>query len=84
MPAMRARGYIAALPHIVRRQENEVAYKAYISDSLWAQGEGKRLQKRWAEIIERKPQNTRTADEIVLGVIQNAGLKFKGQGGESE
>lgn len=84
MPAMRARGYIAALPHIVRRQENEIVYKAYISDSLWAQGEGKRQQKRWAEIIERKPQDTRTADEIIMDVIRKAGLRLKGQGGEQD
>ena len=81
---MRARGYISAIPHIIRQQNDEFMFRLYVTDSLRARGENKYLQKRWAEIIERKPQNTRTADEIILGVIQNAGLKFKGQGGETE
>ena len=40
----------------------------------FAGGESKVLVD-WADVIERKPQDNRTADEIAADIIQNAGLK---------
>ena len=61
----------------------ERSYRAYITDALMIMTEntakfigGRHMTKRWAERFV--PKDTRTADEIVMDVIKNAGLKVKG------
>ena len=83
---MRARGYLAALPHIVKRQVEEFSFQAYVADSLRVLAMGKVYSTeipRWIEVINPKPRDTRTADEIIKSIISGAGLKVRG-GGETE
>ena len=57
-----------------------MAYKIYISDTLFNQGQNQRLTTRYADLIDRHTRvnvDTRSADEIVLDVMSSAGLRFE-------
>jgi hypothetical protein len=58
--------------------DERMAYRAYVTESLRLQGENKYIQRSWMDIINPKPVDTRTGDEIALQVIKNAGLHYKG------
>ena len=49
-------------------------WETYISDSLYAQGDGKRLLKRFSDILDSKPEDNRTGKEIADDVIKRIGL----------
>ena len=55
-------------------------YRVYVSDALYWQGQNKTLSKRWAELIEKKPVDTRTPEEIAADIIARAGLVLKEEG----
>lgn len=55
---------------------NEKKYRIYLTDINKAIAEGKTISERYVDWIEKKP-DIRDADEIVLDVMKNAGLKFK-------
>lgn len=56
----------------------EESYRIYITDTLYLQGQNKRLSVRYADIInKRKKEDTRSGDEIALEVIEKLGLKVK-------
>ena len=55
---------------------NEKKYRIYLTDINKAIAEGKTISERYVDWIEKKP-DMRDADEIVLDVMKNAGLKFK-------
>lgn len=59
----------------------ELKYRVYTTDTLQliakAQQGGQYLSKRYAELIDDKPQDTRTGDEIAADVIQRCGLVVK-------
>lgn len=78
MPRLSVRGYLAALPSIIRQQEDEFSFRVYVTDSLRLSGESKYLSARWLDMVRRKPEDTRTGDEIAADVIKRAGLKQKG------
>ena len=73
------------IEHVIsefRHDADEKRYRAYVTDALMALTDsasrmfgGKHMTKRWAD--KYKPKDTRTADEIVMDVIQNAGLTLK-------
>lgn len=50
----------------------------YVTDSLHLAQQNKMISARWIEMIEEKPVDNRTGDEIAMAVIQAAGLKLKG------
>lgn len=66
LPPLRVKGYLAALPAAIRRENRELGYRAYVTDSLQAIGEnthflaamfsengaGKHLGSRWVELFE--------------------------------
>ena len=54
-----------------------MAYKIYISDTLYHQSRNEMLTMRYLDLLESKPKDARSGDEIVLDVIRNAGLRFK-------
>ena len=57
-----------------------MAYKIYISDTLFNQGQNQRLTTRYIDLIDRHTRvnvDTRSADEIVLDVMSSAGLRFE-------
>lgn len=55
-------------------------YRVYVSDALYWQGQNKTLNKRWVELIEQKPVDTRTPEEIATDIIARAGLVVKKEG----
>ena len=55
-------------------------YRVYVSDALYWQGQNKTLSKRWVELIEKKPVDTRTPEEIAADIIARAGLVLKEEG----
>ena len=48
---------------------------AYVTDSLWAHGEGKRLADRWQELVAESKTITESAESIIESVIGRAGLE---------
>lgn len=53
-----------------------MAYRFYVSDSLFYYGQNKHLVKRYAEIIKPRQVDNRSGDEIAEDVITRLGLKF--------
>ena len=57
------------------KEYRDVAYKTYVTDSLQLNVQNKYLTSRYYDIINtNKAIDNRSADEIVLDVILNAGL----------
>lgn len=89
---MYGRGYV--INHIAasfHRKQEEIRYKAYVTDSLKAIAEntmrrlipgigaveyGSYIPKRWYN--QEEPQDERTGDEIAEDIIRRAGLTLKG------
>lgn len=55
----------------------ELAYRIYITDSLYYEADNKRLTNRFLDLLKRKPVDKRTGDEIASDVITRLGLKLK-------
>ena len=53
-----------------------MAYKIYISDTLYHQNRNQMLNMRYTDLLNRHVDN-RSGDEIALDVIKTAGLRFK-------
>lgn len=53
-----------------------MAYKIYMSDTLYYRGQNKTLTMRYTDLIHQHIDN-RSGDEIALDVINAAGLRFK-------
>lgn len=69
------------------RYESEMQtfmYRVYVSDALYWQGQNKTLSKRWVELIEKKPVDTRTPEEIAADIIARAGLVLTKEGEADE
>lgn len=67
------------------QEQEELSYRAYTTDALQLiaensarlsrDGKGRYPAKRWAELIDQKPAETRSGDEIAADVIKRCGLK---------
>lgn len=56
----------------------ELAYRIYITDTLYYRSDNKKLTKRYVDMIAKsKPQDTRSGDEIAEEIINKLGLKVK-------
>lgn len=73
-PRLTVRAYLAVLPALIRREEQTEIYRIYVTDALKAQGEGKYLVKRYADLITEKPVIRKTYGQIVSEVIERCGL----------
>lgn len=56
--------------------QKSLAYRIYISDTLFAMAQQKYLTKRYVDLISNEPQDDRSGDEIALDVIAKCGLNF--------
>lgn len=72
---MRASAYIKALPFLLRKQDQEIAYQVYVAESLRLIGAntarfagGNYLEQKFADLIEPKKEETRTEEEIIAQV----------------
>lgn len=79
---MTVRGYIAALPALLKAHTEQEAYRIYVTDALRIVGEntakfagGGYIQTRYIDRVRPKPQDKRTGAEIAADVIAKAGLK---------
>lgn len=74
------------IDHIVcenNKNEKELAYKVYTSDMLKALAKawGMDVDVRYIDVITKEePEEEQTGDEIVIAVMQKAGLKGKQDG----
>jgi len=60
-----------------KAQEEELAYRVYVSDALFYYPQNKGLTVRYYDLIFPKKEDTRTGDEIALSVISRLGLKVE-------
>ncbi len=77
MPRLTARAYIAALPAVLKQRMREEVYRHYVAEALRVVGEntarllpsdGTYLKVRYAELIDPKPADPRTGEQIVDGI----------------
>lgn len=67
----------------------EYSYRVYVTDAAKVitsntarLGGGNEITKRWYDAINASAvKDDRTADEIALDIMKNAGLRFKGENG---
>ena len=69
---MGARAILAALPTVIKEQHRAELYQSYVADCLQSIsrniapiGRGDYIAKRWADISDPKPEETRTPEEII-------------------
>ena len=55
-----------------------MSYRTYMTEILRLRGENKTLTKSWLDIIDPKPVDNRSGDEIAVQVLRNTGLTPKG------
>ena len=53
-----------------------MAYKIYISDTLYHRAQGQRLNIRYVDLMDQTNIDTRSGDEIATDIIMSAGLRF--------
>lgn len=61
----------------LQEETKKQAYRIYITESLFAYGENKRLTMRYTDMLKPVHRETRSGDEIALDVISRLGLKVK-------
>ncbi len=54
-----------------------MAYRIYVTDSIYYRNQNKALSERYIDLIRHKVDD-RDGDEIVAEIIQKAGLNLKG------
>lgn len=54
----------------------EEAYRIYVTRSLQLAPQSKCLTKTYTELLNPKPVDTRSGDDIVFDIMKRAGLKF--------
>ena len=69
-----------------KREQEEKAYRVYVTDALRLTVEntakfagGNYIKARYIEIIEPKKQDNRTCEEITADIIQRCGLVVKSE-----
>lgn len=72
MPELGARAMLAALPAVIKERHKTEMYQSYVADCLQnisrniaPIGRGEYIAKRWEEIANSKPKETRTPEQIV-------------------
>lgn len=62
----------------VAEDDERMAYRAYVTESLRLQGENKYIQRSWLDIINPKPTDNRSAGEIADDFIRRHELRVGG------
>lgn len=72
---------LAALPSLIMQEHKRFSLAVYITDCLQAITEntaaqgGKVMQKRWKDVVDPAPVETRSGEDMAADVIRRAGLK---------
>lgn len=79
---MTVRGILATISDIIKRQAEEEAFKIYTTECLRIITEntakmvcGSCVSVSFADIIDPKPVDNRTGEEIVAEIVKKAGLE---------
>ena len=61
------------------QEREDLSYRIYTTDMLRTMAMGMKYQsvQRYAELIDHKPRDTRSGEEIAADVISRCGLKVK-------
>lgn len=62
------------------KSQRDLAYRIYITDSLYAFGQGKVMSERFINLIKSEESDGRSGDEVAADVINRLGLKVKEDG----
>lgn len=93
MPRLGVKAYLSALPVIIKHNSIFETWQAYVCECLRTitvntakYVGGNYVQAKWTDIVDYKPKDTRTGEEIATEVIKKAGLKlnFEGRRGNGE
>jgi hypothetical protein len=83
-PKISVGGLIRLLPILVKRQQEESAFRIYTAECLRTMTEntakfagGSFVQAKYSDLIDPKPQDNRTCEEITAEVIKRCGLVVK-------
>lgn len=83
-PKISAGGLIRLLPILVKRQQEESAFHIYTTECLRTMTEntakfagGSFVQAKYSDLIDPKPQDNRTCEEITAEVVKRCGLVVK-------
>lgn len=61
----------------LKEKQLDLAYRIYVTDSMFYYGENKRLNVRYKELVYPEQIDNRTGDEVALELIKKLGLKVK-------
>lgn len=61
----------------INENEREMAYRIYMTDTLFYYSDNKRLTQRFYDILHPPAVDNRTADEIAIDVIEGMKLKVE-------
>ena len=59
----------------LKQDREQRIYRIYVTDSLFYHGQNKTLTERFADVINPKPKETKTASEIVDDVTSRMGIQ---------
>lgn len=72
IPPMSVKGALAALPHVIKRHDEEKAYRIWVTESWSAYCNGKMLTTSYADLIDPPPppppEDPRSCAEIASGI----------------
>ena len=72
MPRLTAGAYLVALPSVMQKRQQDEIYQAYMAETVRLIGEnvarktgGSYMKLRYTEIIDPKPEDTRTSTDVI-------------------
>ena len=72
MPALSVKGYIIALPEVIKTNSETYTYRDYVTESLRMQGENMYFKESWASMVDTTPpppQDERPCEEIAHDIF---------------
>lgn len=80
-PRISVGGLIRLLPILIKRQQEESAFRIYAAECMRTITEntakfagGSYMQAKYADIVNPKPQDNRTCEEITADIVRRCGL----------
>ncbi len=82
-PRLSAKGYLAVLPVMMKNQIRQERFEYYLTDALWLVNEnfaaalgGRTLEERFSSLVNPKPEDTRTEEEVIAQVKKGWEVKM--------
>lgn len=61
----------------INEHDEEMAFRLYMTDSIYYMADNKRLSKRFADLLDAPPPDLRSGDEIAMDVIGRLNLRLQ-------